>query len=299
MQLQRILRFQKQHFAPRHTASRLLKPTKDNFSVGSSGYTALPKPAAFSLRHNGILAVGYKQSASVNRRINSSGMLIARTRVPATRADVFGYDQIRDGPLAALLVIKGLGTEHQPLPKRYQPQSVRGVQIPKSVGTETGRYLVKTTAAKHLKYPIQPSPIGEMANCPTATLRRFTFGSTPSFPSVGNAGASGLPRARYSFVDIGDQGSLGARPPPTEEQFGLDGFANQASQIGQESRRDTSGCRPQQRKASPSATTIHIDGSVLGRWAIQHLERTLGKPATGMTGVDPRANPPRSRVSPF
>jgi hypothetical protein len=44
---------------------------------------------------------------------------------------------------------------------------------------------------------------------------------------------------------------------------------------------------------------IHIDGSVLGRWAVQHLERALGKPATGMTGVDPRASPPRSHVSPF
>jgi hypothetical protein len=49
----------------------------------------------------------------------------------------------------------------------------------------------------------------------------------------------------------------------------------------------------------PRTSTIHIDGSVLGRWAIQHLERVLGKPATGMTGVDPRASPPRSRVSPF
>jgi hypothetical protein len=37
----------------------------------------------------------------------------------------------------------------------------------------------------------------------------------------------------------------------------------------------------------------------LGRWAIDHLERTLSKPASGMTGVDPRAMIPRSRVSPF
>lgn len=46
-------------------------------------------------------------------------------------------------------------------------------------------------------------------------------------------------------------------------------------------------------------STLHIDGSALGRWAIQHLERALGKPATGMTGVDPRATLPRGRVSPF
>jgi hypothetical protein len=46
-------------------------------------------------------------------------------------------------------------------------------------------------------------------------------------------------------------------------------------------------------------STIHIDGSALGRWAVQHLERTLAKPSAGMTGVDPRAATPRSRVAPF
>jgi hypothetical protein len=51
---------------------------------------------------------------------------------------------------------------------------------------------------------------------------------------------------------------------------------------------------------NPSSTgTLHIDGSALGRWAVQHLERALGKPATGMTGVDPRATTPRSRIAPF
>jgi hypothetical protein len=48
-----------------------------------------------------------------------------------------------------------------------------------------------------------------------------------------------------------------------------------------------------------SVSTIHLDGSALGRWTVQYLERALGKPATGMTGVDPRATPPRSRVAPF
>jgi hypothetical protein len=58
-----------------------------------------------------------------------------------------------------------------------------------------------------------------------------------------------------------------------------------------------SGGRP--RQGGPAISTLHIDGSALGRWAVQHLERTLGKPATGMTGVDPRATIPRSRVAPF
>lgn len=45
--------------------------------------------------------------------------------------------------------------------------------------------------------------------------------------------------------------------------------------------------------------TLHLDGSALGRWTVDHLQRTLSKPAAGMTGVDPRAVVPRSRVSPF
>lgn len=48
-----------------------------------------------------------------------------------------------------------------------------------------------------------------------------------------------------------------------------------------------------------SRTTLHIDGHALGRWTVQHLERVLGRPSAGMTGVDPRASTPRSRVSPF
>lgn len=55
----------------------------------------------------------------------------------------------------------------------------------------------------------------------------------------------------------------------------------------------------QQPKQPPSASTLHIDGAALGRWTVQHLARTLGKPTTGMTGVDPRAVMPRSRIQPF
>jgi len=48
-----------------------------------------------------------------------------------------------------------------------------------------------------------------------------------------------------------------------------------------------------------SSVTLHLDGSALGRWAVDHLERILSKPTAGMTGVDPRASSPRGRVSPF
>lgn len=48
-----------------------------------------------------------------------------------------------------------------------------------------------------------------------------------------------------------------------------------------------------------TVSTLHIDGATLGRWALQHLERSLGRPNVGITGIDPRASLPRGRVSPF
>ena len=52
-------------------------------------------------------------------------------------------------------------------------------------------------------------------------------------------------------------------------------------------------------RGKPAVSTLHIDGSALGRWTVQHLERALNRPTTGMTGIDPRAAAPRSRVAPF
>ncbi len=67
------------------------------------------------------------------------------------------------------------------------------------------------------------------------------------------------------------------------------------SSEGSSSERGISGAQ----KSQPTVTMLHIDGAVLGRWAIQHLERALGRPTSGMTGVDPRATVARSRVAPF
>ena len=39
-----------------------------------------------------------------------------------------------------------------------------------------------------------------------------------------------------------------------------------------------------------SAGVIHLDGNVLGQWVIDHLERSLSKPSTGTTGLNPRAS---------
>jgi hypothetical protein len=85
--------------------------------------------------------------------------------------------------------------------------------------------------------------------------------------------------------------------PPIEKPMLDQGFEGQYQLPP--SGRDVSIDRGQPQRNKPVVSMLHIDGSALGRWAVQHLERALGKPATGMTGVDPRATIPRSRVAPF
>ncbi len=302
MQLQRILQFQKQHLAPRHAALRLRRPTKGDFFYEFSGCVALPERAAVSEGRNGTLAPGNKQFAFLDGPISSSGKRAAYLRPLANKMDIVGYEQIRTGRLADRHSVKSLAIEHQLLQRRYQLQSVRSVQIPTLVGDAADHFPSKILGLKDAKSLARPLPIREIASSSAATPKRFTLGNAPSLPVVENARTSRLPGARYPLVAIEDEGSPRARPPRTEEQFGLNGLANLASQLGQESRTDTPGYQPQLHKASSSSSSsavIHIDGSVLGRWAIQHLERSLGKPPTGMTGVDPRASKPRSRVSPY
>lgn len=57
------------------------------------------------------------------------------------------------------------------------------------------------------------------------------------------------------------------------------------------------------RSGAPSLSgmtgSLILDGADLGRWVVGHLEHTLSRPISSMTGIDPRIAPPRSRLSPF
>jgi hypothetical protein len=85
--------------------------------------------------------------------------------------------------------------------------------------------------------------------------------------------------------------------PASESAPSRQHFASQSNSWSSDRDADDRNVQTQSKRSAVS--TIHLDGSALGRWTVQHLERALGKPATGMTGVDPRATPPRSRVAPF
>lgn len=119
------------------------------------------------------------------------------------------------------------------------------------------------------------SPPSQHVNDDPLELPPFTTGNnTEMMPHRRNLQAIG------SNFDRSSAGRLSAIPPTQEKETAAN--LNQAS----------SG-------SNAAASTLHLDGSSLGRWAIQHLERVLSKPPSGMTGVDPRATVPRSRVAPF
>jgi hypothetical protein len=78
-------------------------------------------------------------------------------------------------------------------------------------------------------------------------------------------------------------------PPANERAPSGRHIAGQSNSWSLDRDADDRNVQPQSKRSAVS--TIHLDGSALGRWTVQHLERALGKPATGMTGVDPRATP--------
>jgi hypothetical protein len=138
-------------------------------------------------------------------------------------------------------------------------------------------------------------------------LDNIGFGSKQSIP-LAPIHASSLGQSFREFEPypdtqptIKDNGEITFVPPhqlPSENPTGDQGPTDQYPSSSP-ARDATTTAGDQSKRIRSSVSTLHIDGSALGRWTVQHLERALGKPATGMTGVDPRATIPRSRVAPF
>ena len=158
--------------------------------------------------------------------------------------------------------------------------------------------------AEHTQVP-GAAPIGE----PFQTgINRFimkksddrlsqTAGLTPPRSAAGSS-AEPVPSATLRAVSAEAVDTGPATKAAAAQQPFVSGFETASGPAVPSAQHSPAGARngiPQ----GPRTGTLHIDGATLGRWTIQHLERTLGKPSAGMTGVDPRATIPRSRVAPF
>jgi hypothetical protein len=141
-------------------------------------------------------------------------------------------------------------------------------------------------------------PIGGSGGMIGGSGRLSNFAPVGNGPATQHAGDIGhYPGS--STVSAGTDGFVPKpdRVPPWEALLsGSDIFSQDQRLAGGQTSATTS---TQSRSTRTAVATLHLDGSALGRWTVQHLERVLGKPGSGMTGVDPRASTPRGRVSPF
>jgi hypothetical protein len=181
---------------------------------------------------------------------------------------------------------------------RYQPQLSSGKSVRHGIDP------LQST-------PVTPRPIQHTHSMPGKTARgslvnRFRQlrlpGGTPSAldPLGPTISSSMAPATRLTTLQIGQanderrDGGYVTRNDSAEAEHGYHEMIDSQSLSQDESRNEDQG-----RSRGPTSATLHLDGAALGRWAVDHLGRVLAKPATGMTGVDPRATIPRSRVSPF
>ncbi len=166
----------------------------------------------------------------------------------------------------------------------------------------------KSSPGPHIAVPatIEAGPLDERQARPSiaaATVGRFRTGvALPSASPNGSSEIGGFPGPDPWRPPVaGDHTTspprdriIGTSHSKAESDHGLkgeDGFTFRGS--SQPVGKDDGASH------TPRSFTLHLDGSTLGRWTVDHLQRTLSRPATGMTGVDPRSVVPRSRVSPF
>ncbi len=192
---------------------------------------------------------------------------------------------------------------------RNTPDAGRGTKRPLQPGVATGR-MTRTRFLPAMQLntrarAIRPD-VSVTSPAPRLLHNGIAAGSPVRPPFVPPVGRGVEARSRSVPIDHGAGHAARAwkaAPGPSQSsgrRTDLPGEAPQtdvggASAAGRGSDRQarTSGV------SKPQVATLHIDGTTLGRWAVQHLTRTLGGPAKGMTSVDPRSVVPRVRVAPF
>jgi hypothetical protein len=188
------------------------------------------------------------------------------------------------------------GTAH-PVPVRGLPAPTSTIKNAVSLANERARRLNGTTS----RPGAASDPIIKAVQARASTIRARKRSMAPvaagSIP--GMADADSIDYRRPGPLPLNSQDRLGTGPmrPRSYGEAVQRGFGRDSEGVP-----DGAGPLPQSPppgQAARGASTVHLDGAALGRWAIQHLERALSKPPSGMTGIDPRFTVPRSRVAPF
>ncbi len=272
--LQRILRFPRFSFAPTRVLRYLRRPsdqTSDNATSGEAmfrhGVAAAQRikyPARDALAGRKRIAesIGGSKAATASPRL----MTKIATEQPVSKTAV-------QAPLTPTSVSVRLATlERHIAAKPFADGRISGRRDKSPPLMNFIRASSGSGASAALAPSLRPSPAQLFADKNSDSVKRFPIlGTDHSFP-------------RQVSMLAGEESLSSSSATNDQGAFFQGGDATAASE-GQ--------------RGKAAVSTLHIDGSALGRWTVQHLERALNKPTTGMTGVDPRAAAPRSRVAPF
>ena len=272
LRLQRILKFPRYSFAPPSPRSRRPRPVGDDF--GSDRQADLIRLATTMPLHrpDQVAALRHQLLKNSSQPIEWLSSPSARRNALPLATQIIRYRQSRD-------LSRTAGPRMPRVP--VQPN-----QSPASFGREHG-------SDRRGRRPYVPMAITK------AALPGYPV-NDGAFPALQSNRAQLLPRplAASFGTRTGNNDSVRV-PPPGVGEAALSGQPPSVDFRTDPKGSEDASSIEQQRRQTSFASNAHIDGSALGRWVIQHLERTLAKPTTGMTGVDPRATSPRGRVSPF
>ncbi len=274
LDLQRKFAIPKRPLAP---AMRRLgpRPYRSDFQIGQTAFFTPRRETQSFWRPVGVTALAQQSLLQVASRLNKftgakSPMLKAPSTTASQGGEVVARALLTSGSTAARA---GISRSDIALGKRAAPLVFLG-----PLRHPSGLVSVNKQRADALAVSVVPPT-------PSLALGRDTQSMRSGSPQSDGTTGSSIALARNSFAR--SVGPNAVDHPAVQQVFPSPPDPQRSEE------RD----RPDNKGASVS--TLHIDGATLGRWAIQHLERALAKPAAGMTGVDPRVTVPRTRVSPF
>jgi hypothetical protein len=275
LQLRQLVQFPRHFLAPRRTPSMTRRPLTDRFQWAWPRTPSMNSAPRATTRRTGNPATESPMQKSPHTPANHRNVFTTHrlpTNNPGPRHTTFEIPKFPETTKT--------GQMAPGIDQNYDPSTIpRTLSAPSPLPRGT-------------KSPANLS-FGERAPPPPRSVANFPFARG------GSNSASTHPRIVRSSLALMERDTLlRAEPPAKENPWDSERptIGTSPAEInGDEYAFDD---RPQAPAAS-SSSSVHIDGAALGRWAVQHLEQVLGRPANGMTGVDPRASSPRSRVSPF
>ncbi len=272
--LQRAWTFPKYFLAPQFGKPR--KPDvlrEEDQPAGSRHHAGYSSPTAANTRVRHARP-DRQMSGLATRQSASRGSLTTQLVAPPLPGRAIEHPKVKRADVGITSGRSPMATRPPNVSRIFVPISARTAAVSRPTAAPAGRTL-GTTIVKYSSPAARP-----------AIFRSLQLGQLQQHA------------ARKPLVSVSPESTLRVPPPSAIAEFTSEpSFESRSQPSSPKPQTDRAGDR--QRQDNGRTSTVHLDGAALGQWTIRHLERALARPASGMTGVDPRASPPRGRVSPF